>query len=225
MAVSCACSIAFSRSSPEDYQIFSRKQWRMVTSCPRSLCFSGAVGFTPLQRDTFQDAPLRWLQNISMSAFEWVQGHDTLSDLLHHLAGIAASYLLHAFKAFVKWNRQKLPIIAAWLLRTDVGKVLELTRANRKTVLIASALVFMAPGLLLLPVVILRALGFGFLGIRQGSPAAAYQSRVYRGRTPAYSPFSGMQSAGMKMSPEMELVLNAISLSAGLLFVFAWNLE
>ncbi|KAJ7431944.1 hypothetical protein B0H11DRAFT_2128197, partial [Mycena galericulata] len=176
-----------------------------------------------LPSDSVASAAVKWLLNTSVAVFLWAC--DTLLGALNRLARIAISYLLHAFKAVVNWNHQKLTIIAAWFLRTLVGsKLLEFMRVNRQTILLASALVCIITSPLLIPGIILTALGFGFQGIKRGSRAATYQSGTYGGHTRRFSSFSAMQSAGMRRSPGMELALMITNVLAAILFVFAWSL-
>ncbi|KAJ6574593.1 hypothetical protein B0H19DRAFT_1371581 [Mycena capillaripes] len=138
-----------------------------------------------------------------------------------------AALFQRIFKRFVNWNHKTVPIVAAWLLRTDAPTIVNLVKKHRRLTLLVSALLCVVPGLLILPVIILTALGFEYMGIRQGSPAAAYQSNVYGGFTPASSLFARLESAGMRYmnNPAMDVVGLVVSLSAGLLAIFAWNLE
>ncbi|KAJ7803469.1 hypothetical protein B0H13DRAFT_2687743 [Mycena leptocephala] len=192
-------------------------------------CFSGkeGVGNTlwsfalspPLSKDTLVSR-VKWLVNTSVAALKW--SYDTLPSVIDYVARIAVSYLGYTFKALVNWNRKTLPIVAAWLLATDTSTAVTLIRAHRQTILLVSALICIASSL---PGTILTALGFGVSGIRRGSPAATYQRNTYGGFTPASSPFAKLQSAGMKYHDVLSLVPMIISLSAGLLFIFAWNLE
>ncbi|KAJ6564413.1 hypothetical protein B0H19DRAFT_1258866 [Mycena capillaripes] len=115
------------------------------------------------------------------------------------------------------------PIVAAWLLRTDAHTPVNLKK-HRRLILLVSALLGVVPTLRVLLVIILKALGFEVVGIRQGSSAAAYQRDIYGGFTPASSLLARLESAGRRSmeNPAMDVV---VSLSAGLLAIFAWNLE
>ncbi|KAJ6564376.1 hypothetical protein B0H19DRAFT_1140917 [Mycena capillaripes] len=101
-----------------------------------------------------------------------------------------------AFEELVIWNRKALPIDTAWLLRTDEDTIVNLIREHRQATLRASAVVCVV-------------------------------SALYAGFTPASSPFARSKSIGMRYLIYRAIVfaLVIISFSAGLLFIFAWNLE
>ncbi|KAJ7753916.1 hypothetical protein DFH07DRAFT_823609 [Mycena maculata] len=180
-----------------------------------SKCFSGTGScalFWPLSRNTFVTR-VKWLVN-------------TTTAVLKGSFDIMLNVVQYFFTGLVSWNREILPVVAAWLMETDEHTIVKLVRDNRGATLGASALVYFAPALLWLPVMILTSLGFGVAGIIRGSPAAAYQSHVYGGFTPASSFFAKLQSLGMTMTHGiLQFILWVTSMCGLLLFIFAWNLE
>ncbi|KAJ7133472.1 hypothetical protein C8R44DRAFT_24003 [Mycena epipterygia] len=156
------------------------------------------------------------------------------------------AWVKHAFAAAVDWTRDTLPIVYAWLLDA-AATASQPVKAHRHAVLLASALIFLGPQIILLPLLILQAVffmllavvGFGVNGIVggalhilshcrlahnvcTGSLAARYQSLCYGGNTPASSIFAIFQSIGMKYHAVTlsHWVLAIIRLLAGFLFVY-----
>ncbi|KAJ6456721.1 hypothetical protein C8R45DRAFT_1034138 [Mycena sanguinolenta] len=164
---------------------------------------------------------VNWYQNTFPRVTAWLW-----NAILRVLQWGYANVVRHMLVILVNWYRNTFPRVTAWLLRTDAQTIVNLVREHRQAIL-TIALICSIPTLLLLPVFFLAVLGFGVAGIRRGSPAAGYQSKVYRGFTPAGSRFARMESAGMKTTtnPVMALVLVVFSMFAGLLAIFAWTLE
>jgi len=145
----------------------------------------------------------------------WISGAST----------VVFNWLKMVFAAGVNWARDMSLDIWAWLCDSAPQPF----RDHPHATLLISALIFIGPQILLLPIlilhgiffVILTVLGFGVRGIVGGSPAAFFQSRCYGGNTPASSAFALFQSIGMKYNAVTlsNWVLAIIRLLAALLFV------
>ncbi|KAJ7705019.1 hypothetical protein B0H17DRAFT_1193502 [Mycena rosella] len=159
------------------------------------------------------------LANIYAAVARWIS---------HAFAAVVA-WLKTAFAAVAAWVHDTLPVVIAWFHDT-LPIVTQPVKDHRHATLIISALIFLGPQIILLPLLILQGvflllltvLGFGAGGVVGGSPAARYQSLCYGGNTPGSSIFSIFQSLGAKYQTVTlgHWVLAIVRLVAGVMFVY-----
>ncbi|KAJ7069157.1 hypothetical protein C8F01DRAFT_1111704 [Mycena amicta] len=185
--------------------------------------FLPVVGFDPFTRVdntpewVFKtwDVVWEWLRNACNVAWEWIRNAWTT----------VVGWSETAFATALEWMKEHWPLVVEGFI--VVTKPLN---DHPITALIVSGTIFLGPQILLLPIfliqlvflVILAIIGFGTSGIVAGSPAAAYQSLVYGGMTPAGSMFAIFQSIGMKYNlvTLSNWVFAVVRLVAGSVFVY-----
>ncbi|KAJ7490642.1 hypothetical protein FB451DRAFT_1220570 [Mycena latifolia] len=192
---------------------------------PISLLIPGQYGL-PVASNYFDpytgggdDGPYDHFANIYAVIIHWIS----------HTSGVVVNWLKNAFAFVGKWAHDTMPVVGAWLADA-ASTTSQPVKEHRHATLLISALIFLGPQIILLPLLILQGvflmllavLGFGVRGIVGGSPAARYQSLCYGGNTPASSVFAIFQSIGMKYHQVTlsHWVLAIIRLLAGLLFVY-----
>jgi len=186
-----------------------------------------------------------WDPSQSASSYVFLQtysgGGDDASNRFTEIIEAIARWVSKAFAASVNWLNNIFTAAFTWIHDTAVPAVgtwladaattaSELLMQHPIVALITSALVFLGPQVLMLPLLILQGifllvltlLGFGVHGIVGGSPAAAYQSLCYGGNTPAASLFAILQSIGMKYHVVTlgNWGLAVVRLLAGVVFVY-----
>ncbi|KAJ7456724.1 hypothetical protein B0H11DRAFT_223198 [Mycena galericulata] len=144
-----------------------------------------------------------------------------------------AQWFSDVFTAVVKWLNKAFTATLDWINDNwpdAANAAVQPLKEHPRVALLISALIFLGPQILLLPLLILQGvfllvltlLGFGVQGIIGGSPAAGYQSLCYGGNTPAASLFAILQSIGMKYHVVTlgNWVLAIVRLLAGLVFLY-----
>ncbi|KAJ7705004.1 hypothetical protein B0H17DRAFT_1126613 [Mycena rosella] len=152
-------------------------------------------------------------------------------------ADAVAHWLSDASTVVTNWSKHlaecaKLPTATPWLsdaisqaVKTTAQEAhttaVQSIKDHHRAILISSGFIFVGPDTI--SKALLSILGFGASGVRRGSGAAHFESRVYGGRTPDASMFASLESAGMR--PSRLGFAPGVKLLAGLVFVFAWYLE